>query len=347
MSEDKEVIQARMLNNISDEYDKTEGSFFYDATKPAAIELAGMSNNCEEILNKGFADTATGTYLDKICAEHGIYRKLATKSTSTVKILGNIGAKINKGDKVASDSVNFIFTEDKIIDSTGQAFAAVECETAGNIGNVPVGAIKYFPATLTGLSSVTNLDKIYNGYDTETDAALRERFYTKVKTPATSGNKYHYLNWAKEVTGVGDAKVVPLWNGNGTVKIVIIDSNKKAAGSELITAVKNYMEDNRPIGANVTVVSAAEKNIDIAAKILISSNTSLSEIKKDFQDAIGAYLKDNAFKDTSISYARIGSILLDIEGVVDYLNLRVNNDSVNIVLSDEEVPVLNSISLEV
>lgn len=65
--------------------------------------------------------------------------------------------------------------------------------------------------------------------DQETDDELRARYYIKIQTPATSGNAYHYRLWSKEVSGVGDAKVYPLWNGNGTVKVLIIDSNKTGA----------------------------------------------------------------------------------------------------------------------
>lgn len=35
----KTELQSKMLSGISDEYDKTEGSFFSDAIAPVAIEL--------------------------------------------------------------------------------------------------------------------------------------------------------------------------------------------------------------------------------------------------------------------------------------------------------------------
>ena len=37
---------------------------------------------------------------------------------------------------------------------------------------------------------------------------------------------------------VGDVKVIPLWNGAGTVKIVIVDADNRPADSELISKVK-------------------------------------------------------------------------------------------------------------
>ena len=54
---------------------------------------------------------------------------------------------------------------------------------------------------------------------------MRARFYEKVRLPATSGNAYHYQQWALEVSGVGAAKVFPLDNGPGTVGILVVDND--------------------------------------------------------------------------------------------------------------------------
>ena len=49
---------------------------------------------------------------------------------------------------------------------------------------------------------------------------------------------------AKEVERRGDAKCIPLWNGAGTVKVIIINADKQAADAALINAVKNHIEDS-------------------------------------------------------------------------------------------------------
>ncbi len=346
MAEDKEAIQARMLSNISNEYDKTDGSFIYDVEKPVAIELEKLSIRIDEVLNNGFADTATGVYLDKVVNEQGVYRKQATKATGIVTITGVTGAVINTGELIASDSVNFIFTQDAVIPDTKTIDIPVECEVSGTVGNVPVGAVKYFPKTLEGLQTVTNKEALTNGYDTETDDSLRERYYSKVRTPTTSGNKYHYLNWAKEVTGVGDAKVMPLWNGNGTVKVIVINSNKRAADETLINTVSNYIEDNRPIGASLTVISAIEKPINISATLVIDENNyALEEVKQTIEKNLTEYFKAIAFKDTYVSYAKIGNIIIESDGVLDYNSLLINNGTSNIAIADDEVAILGGVTL--
>lgn len=346
MADSKEVIQARLLSNISDEYDKTEGSFFYDAEMPLSIELENAYDEQESILDKGFVDTATGEYLDKKVAEQGIYRKQATHATTTVTITGSVGANIIEGDKVASDNATYEFMESKTIEDTGQTTVNVQCTQLGTMGNVPVGAIKYFPVTLSGLVSVTNNVAVTNGYDGESDEELRQRYYTKVQTPSTSGNKYHYLNWAKEITGVGDAKVFSLWNGNGTVKVVIINSNKCSADSTLINEVFTHIENNRPIGATVTVISAIEKTINVSVSLVIDTNNyTIEGVTTAIENALTDYFKSIAFVETYVSYAKIGNIIFDIKGVLDYSNLTVNNGTANITISDEEIPVLGGVTV--
>lgn len=347
MGETREVIQVRMLSNISSEYDKSQGSFFYDATAPVAIEMERMGSKADSLIDKVFAATATGADLDKVAKDQGLTRKSATKATGIVTVTGVIGAVIAIGEMVASDKVNFIFKEDGIISASGTLNVSVECEQYGVIGNVPMGAIKYFPKTLEGLQSVTNAAEFLNGYEAETDEELRERYYTKVRTPATSGNKYHYLNWAVEVTGVGGAKVKPLWNGKGTVKVVIINSNKRAADSALINAVVDHIEENRPIGASVTVSTGVEKSINFSAQIVLTNEITLNEVQLNFEQKITEFFKDIAFSGDYISYANISNILFNTQGLADFSNLTVNGGTINIPLLDEEVPVIGAISLEV
>ena len=344
MSDSKEIIQARLLSNVDDKYDKTEGSFFYDAEKPVSIELETAYAKQDEILNKGFADTATDVYLDRIIGERGMARKQATYATTTVQITGTENAVINIGDKVATDLINFSALESVTIGVTGIALVNVQADISGNGANVPVSAIKYFPVTLAGVVSVTNLVAVTNGYNGETDAELRIRYFEFVRTPATSGNVAHYKNWAKEVVGVGDARVNSLWAGNGTVKVIIINSNKRGADATLIADTATHIEDERPIGATVTVVSATEKAINITVTLVIDiDNYTLEDITSAIEANLIEYFKTIAFINTYVSYASVGNIIFNTDGVIDYNNLLVNTDTANITINDDEVAVLGGV----
>lgn len=348
----EEEIKQDMLSNIKNTVDKTQNSLVHDALSPASMEFALMYLNLEEVANKLDVENLSGEELERFIYQRtGIERKQATRSTTIVVITGQEGAKISKGELVGADTVNFVSVEDKVIDSTGQMTVLVECELPGTIGNVPAGAIKYFPVSIAGLVSVTNLEAITNGYDAESDESLLERYYERIRTPATSGNIYHYRNWAKEVIGVGDARVIPLWAGDNTVKVIIIDSNKQPASEDLVAKVQEYIdpgskglgEGEAPIGAFCTVVSATSKNINISVTITKDENYTIEQIKSSIEENITEYLKEIAFKKNLVSYARIGSIILDIGGVLDYTGLKVNEGIENIAINNEEVAVLGEV----
>lgn len=340
-----EEIKVRMLADISADYDKTQGGFMYDAVAPVAIEMQKSYDNQDVILKNAFASTASGEYLDRKCSELGITRKPSAPSTGSVTITGTVGATINKGAYVATELANYAATETVTIDSTGKATVNVQCTQNGSIGNVAANTIKYFPITLEGINAVTNEAPFTNGYDAESDSSLYERYYSKVNTPATSGNSAHYEQWAKSVTGVGGAKIFPTWNGPGTVKVVICNSNKRAADQQLITNTAAYIETQRPVGATVTVASATEKNISITANIILGNGVTIETVKTAFEKAITEYFKELTFKSSYISYAKVGSILYDIYGVADYSDLKINTGITNIALADTELPVIGTVVL--
>lgn len=342
--EQKEILK-NMLNNVNNEYDKSEGNIFYDNLAPASIEIEKIYETLEYIFLNSFAETATGMYLDNIAKEVGVFRKQPTKAKGIVLIKGTAGTLIPIGTKVASDTYIYLTTEEKSVGNNGEVNVPIESEFKGKTYNIPPNTIINFPVTIPGLNSVINKIATIDGYDGETDEELRERYYFKVREPVTSGNVYHYKKWSMEVEGVGGVKVFPLWNGAGTVKVVIVNSEIQTADSELLERVKNYLEEVRPIGATVTVISATNKNINISGTVRISKNVDFEEVKTLFNVAIKEYLKKVGFKQTYVSYAQIGNILLNIPGVSDYSNLQINNGVLNINLAEEEIPKLVNITL--
>lgn len=332
-----EIIKY-MLASVPNEYDTSVGSFFYDLLYPVAKQVYRLQGNITLLEQNAFALTAVGEHLDRKAAEQGITRKQAAFSKGTVRISGDVGAVIPKGAKVASGDILFAVDKDAVISDSGYADVTATCVVAGSVGNIAVGQINRFPVTLPKLTDVSNITAFTGGYDEETDSELLQRYLEKVSRPNISGNKYHYIEWAKEITGVGDVQMIPLWNGSGTVKVVITDTNNQPANAELISAVQTHIDENKPIGANVTVASATPLTINISVKLVTSSN-----VQTDIEMAIYDYLSDALLKKSYISYAKIGSLILSVSGVDDYSNLKVNGGTANISIPAGSVPVLGSV----
>lgn len=339
----EEILEA-MLNNVSDDIDKREGSIIYTALAPCAAALAAMYVDIEIDRRLAFASTSSGTYLDNLVDEVGLLRNPAIKSRRKglfKDILSN-PFNVSVGNRFGYGNISFTALE-KITDGE----FLLECDIAGESGNVPGG--KLLPIdNISGLvtATLTN-DYIAYGAEQETDNDLYQRYKLKVQKPITSGNANQYQQWAMSVLGVGSAKVFPLWQGAGTVKVVITNINKQPASTQLITDVFNYIDSVRPIGATVTVISATAKNINIVASIKIVSGYNLNDIKTAFMDSLNEYFKAVALSSSYLSYPKIGAMLFAIDGVSDYSQLTINGANANITLSDSETPVLSTCEVNV
>lgn len=341
-----ETIMTRLLNSVPSEIDKSEGSFIYDALAPAAIELTQAYIQMDRVLQLGFVQTTYGQYLDYRAAENGLTRKEATKATGIITITGANGTTAPVGTLFSTGGgVPFQTTAEVSIGEAGQIDVAVEAVFAGTSGNVAAATITQIPVSIPGVTGVTNSNPTSGGTDEESDSAFLERLLEKVRLPSTSGNTAHYKQWAKEVAGVGDVKVFPIWNGPGTVKVVVIDVNKQPAIGDIVTDVTEYIEEVRPIGATVTVISATGVNIDVSATVTLTASAVLADVQTAFEAALLTYLKEIAFKQDYVSYAQIGSLLLDTLGIMDYDTLTINTGTGNISIGDTQVAVKGTVTL--
>ena len=348
-----------MLDVLPSDLDKSEGSFVWDAVTPASMELAQAALWAQEVLRRGFAATAFGPYLDLRCEEHGVTRRSAVKATGQVQFQGKAGTVIPAGTRLATPadaatgtaSVEFVTTTAVNLDAGGSGTAAIEAVEAGSKSNVLPGAIMILASSVPGVASVGNAAATAGGADIETDASLLSRYYAKVRSPGTSGNKADYASWSMEVGGVGGAQVLPLWNGPGTVKIVLIGTDKRPVSPAIVSSVQNYIapaagDGKAPIGAAVTVVAAAGVNIHVTATVTLTGTKSLAQVQEAFERELDAYLGSIAFSaDPTVRYVRIGSILLDADGVRDYANLLVNGGTANVAVEQGQVAVRGTVTL--
>ena len=150
-----------------------------------------------------------------------------------------------------------------------------------------------------------------------------------------------------ECEGIGAAKVFPLANGPGTVKVIVADANMSAAGTGLLETVKNHIEELRPIGADVTVASVVEKAVNVSADIKLQAGRNLGTVQEVFRTSLAAYLRKEALDMSYVSMARVGNLLLGTDGVEDYSNLLLNGLSDNVAMSEEEIAVTGTVTLEV
>lgn len=339
-------------NNVPDSYEKTPGYLVWDISESVGQEMDDIDKDIETVESKLDVSNLRGDELTRFVSQHkGIARKEATHAVGSVTVTGN--GIISEGDLFESENgILFEAVENVVVSDVAEV--PIRAIVQGNAGIVGAGTITQFPVTISGIITVTNTQATADGYDEEKDEELLGRYLIALRTPPGSGNRHDYRNWALEVTGVGDAQVFPLGHGNNTVDVVIIDADKKPASANLVSAVQNHIDPQNegkglgtaPIGAKCYVSSAIAINIDVSAALTLKAGVDEATVKELIETALTEYLKGIAFSSKSASYAQIGNCIIDTEGVLDYENLKVNNGTANIQISDRQVAVLGTVKYD-
>lgn len=350
--ETEEIIRDRMLSRLPRSLDRSEGSFPWDVLGPVSIELTQAADWAKEVLRRVFASTTFGTYLDFRCAEHGVFRRPATKARSTentIRFTGDPGSIVPSGYVISTEATEstpallYRVITGITLDVTGEGFTDAEAVDTGRAGNVPEGTIRHLTDPLPGITSVMNMAELEGGTDEESDDSLRERYWLKVRTPSGSGNKTDYEQWALSIPGVGGVQVIPLWSGPGTVKVVLINENRRAASSVIVDSVNTFIQSICPIGATVTVEPAGEVPIDVSVSVTLDNGADAGRVQQMIEAGVQNYLKSLAFNDPIVRYTRIANIILDIPQVIDYFDLLVNGGEDNIVIEKSDVAILGAV----
>lgn len=181
----------------------------------------------------------------------------------------------------------------------------------------------------------------------ESDDELKKRLLTQIKAPAASGNIADYVKWCTQIPNITDAKVIPLWDGNGTVKVLPVNTDKLAPTVEEIQSVTANIEKNRPIGATVTVTAPTEVAISVNATITLKDVTQLEQAKIKYTDLLNSYLKNSVFKLNTVDYYKCLSFWYELEEIQTVNSFKLNNGVTNILISDTEIQVIGIVTVEV
>ncbi len=344
-----DAVLARMLEKIPDTLDKREGSIIFDALAPVAVELAQAYIEMDVILNESFADTASRGYLIKRAAERGLKPSAATYAVSK----GVFNIDVSKGDRFNCGDYNYTATE-KI--STGNW--KLTCETSGSTPNGNLGVL--IPIDyIDGLETAKLTEVLIPGEDEEETEDFRTRYYATLSTKSFGGNKADYVEKVNEISGVGGVKVYPVWNGGGTVKLVIINSEYAKASAALIDSVQTAIDPTinqgtgdglAPIGHVVTVDTVTETLINIAFTITYQQGYSFEDVKSYINSMVDTYFLElrktwaNNTDSLVVRISQLESRLLNLTGILDVTGTTINGVTSNLSLEANAIPVRGNIS---
>ena len=343
-----EGILKNMLDRIPSTMDKREGSIIYDALAPAAAELQQMYIELDVILLETFGDSASREYLIKRAAERGIAPYPAThsvlKATSTPS-----DVEIAVGSRFSLNELNYTITE-----KIENGFYKITCDTVGSVGNKYFGALMPIDY-IQELESISITELLIPGEDVEETEEFRKRYFNSFNSQAFGGNVADYKEKIGSIEGVANngVKIYPAWNGGGTVKAVIINSDYQKPSETLINEVQTKVDPIQnqgvgagiaPIGHTVTIVGCGETNVDIETHITFQTDWNWESSKAQVEKTI-----DDYFKELTVEWGNIDNIvvrisqietrLLELTGVLDVADTKLNGVAQNLTIDSDNIPV--------
>lgn len=342
-----EVILQRMMDRVTAKYpnlDNREGSIIFNALAPAALELAVMYTELDNVLNESFVNTASRDYILIGCEQMGMDISQFNAKAGVHK--GEFDVEVPIGSRWNCELFNYTVTE--YIGMNGDYYTyRMECESTGTSPNNQTGDLTPITDIPEGLTYAKVTECLIEGENESSDDEIRIAYYDFLNSAVSDGNVNQYIRWCDEYDGIGNAKIFPLWNGANTVKVSILSASNRAASDELVAEFQEYLDPNTegmgngvaPIGAFVTVTTATEIPISVSANVTMKSGyTDTSKIT----EAISEYFGDIAYEKTQVAYMTVGATILGVEGVESIDNLLVSGGTSNINLGVEEIPVIGT-----
>lgn len=342
-----EVILQRMMERVTTKYpnlDNREGSIIFNALAPAALELAIMYTELENVLNESFVETATREYILIGCKQMGMDISVFEASAGVHKGIFNVEVPI--GSRWNCDLYNYTITE-YIGQEDGNYAYLMDCDTYGTAPNNQTGDLTPITDAPSELSLAQVVECVIEGENETSDEDIKTAYFEYLRGTATDGNVDQYKMWCNQYDGVGNSKIFSLWNGDNTVKVSILSASNRAASQELIDEFQEYLDPGvtgmgdgvAPIGAFVTVTTATEIPIDVSATVKMKPGHSDTS---GIDTAIANYLGSICYEKTQIPYMTIGATILGVNGVESINDLLVNGGTADIQLGDEEIPVVGT-----
>lgn len=362
----EEEIHEKMLSNLPEDIDKSEGGFPWDFTRPTAIEIAELKEYVlVEVLKSLSPVTCEESYLLDYHADgRGLVRRESVNATGYVTVTAKAGLVIPLGYGFSTEAddegntIDFVTTEEVTVDSLGNAKIPIEAAEGGSASNVGVNTIVLHAGDETGelldeIISVTNEEAVTGGLDEEDDDTLRERIveYDRSHDISYVGNVADYKRWALSVPGVGAVTVIPAKDDSGTIKIILMDQNGVPASKQIQDAVYDYImrpdsESDRLAPPNAVLeITAPETVVVNISAVVYLREAEIGDVQNDLKAALQSYLLNVSSNDSAVRISAINSILGAVSGIYDYDSVQINGVSKNVYLESGQMPVLGTVTI--
>ena len=331
--------------------------------------MAKAYEDIEYVYYSRFPNTASGTSLDRLGVFAGITRNPATYSTRTITVHGDANTEVMEL-KVCGENDEIIFhnTASFIIPESGNIDILVECETAGEKGNISI--INKIVNPIAGVNSVSYIGSVddVDGLDVESDYDFRKRWNQSISGRGTSNSN----SIVSAILNVPTVQSVCIIENNENDEV---DGRPPHSFECYVYGGENYHKEiaeaiysKKPIGIQAygtitidvpdaggtihPIKFSQTSNIPVYISVKYKKN---SRFEADGEEQIKNILADHINSHRvgeGVTFASLYSYIFDVEGVRDVTELLigVSADALatdNIDVKDWEIAITDVDKIEV
>jgi len=323
------------------------------------------------------ATTSNGADLDSWCAQYGFTRLLPNAAsgavsfarfTATQQAVVPVGAIVQTGDgsqqfQVIADTTNpaYNVTLNGFVLAAGMSsiLATVVGVTPGNnslnlpdaSGNISAGTITQLYQSIPGIDTVSNPLAFSNGFNAESDMAMRIRFVSYLATLA----KATKLAVGAAITALGANFTYTLVENLNYADnsphmgyfYAVVDDGTGAPPSTTLSTVYNAIDAVRPFTSTFGVFPPTLQPVVVAMTLTTSSTTSAGHAATValVSTAVTTYI-NSLVLGQSLSYFRLSQIAFDASSdVIDISGYTLNGGTLDVPASNQQVIKTTSVTV--
>lgn len=342
-----ENIMEEMLKQMPDGVNTREGSLIWNACAKQAMQLEEAYLALQAVEDNMYMDTQDEEHLIQNGADRGIYIKEAT--SAIVKAV--FSQEIEEGTRFTANDLNYVVLE--AISDMSYKLKCEECGEEGNLGDgelIPIDFVENYK----GGSIVEVLVPGQKQEDTE---LYRKKIRDSVNASYFGGNRSDYERFIEALKGVGACKVKRRTEEDKFIYPYILDSNWNVPTSALVESVQESVDPEQnhgegdgiaPIGHFVLIKPASGVEINVDIQFTFDDGYSQESVQSYLESVLEEYFlelkKEWKEKEIFVRLSQIEHRLLNVGGIIDIADTKLNGTAANIALGYAEVPVRGKIN---
>lgn len=361
MYEDRifENLQSEMLQDTSTGVDQQEGSLIATSIAKQAVRLEEAYAELAYVYENMLVDTMDREHLTESGAEAGLPINEGTQAVVRV----SCNCELPEGMQITALDSEYNYMYSAFVESKEDESGALRYyyDFKADEEGIAPGSYRGDVDLLDPVDDFEDAEVIGTttaGTDAEDTEVYRERRLKWFDTKPCAGNRAYYEQKLKETGLAGGVKIPRRKSGETQLNLYFITAGYSAPTDEQTAELQAIVDPTEyagdgyglaAIGHVVVVHGASAVTINISYTLTLKGDMQYADIKTLAEEACEAYLsglRKTWEEESGIIVRRSGieNALLDVSGVIDITDVKLNGTAGNLSLGEYEIPVLGEVT---